>query len=201
MSRRFDEGVRMVRPFRACAAAALIVVSLAGAAGCAQASPVGPSLADTKSPVQLLRNEAASRIPPAAIEAVSRTDDRSARCDTESVDPEGLRRSWRSSTEVTVEAAATWRVDTIVDDIGQSFAEQGWTVTPVAAHDGTHALTLHRDGSASDIRISAHRPDPGTEPTATDAEEPVTIEVSTRGPCVDTEGPDSDAVKKLEAQN
>jgi hypothetical protein len=186
---------------RSIVAAALVVLSMAALVGCASAGSGSPSLADTKSPAQLLRNEAASRIPPAAIEDQRETEDVSVRCDPESLDPVGLRRSWRSSTEVTIEAAAIWRVDAIVDDIGASFVEQGWTVTPVAAHEGSHALMLARDGSASGIRISAYRPDPGNDPLEEGADEPVTIEVQTRGPCVDTEGPDSDAVKKLEAQD
>ena len=191
----------MVWADRVIVAATVAVLSLTCAVGCAEANPGGTSLADTKSPVQLLRNEAASRIPPAAIESVSKTEDMSVRCKTESEDPAGLRRAWHSNTVVAIEAAAVWRVDAIVDEIGASFVEQGWTLTPVAAHDRTHALTLSREGSASEIRVSAHRPDPGAAPLAADADKPVTIDVETHGPCVDTEGADSDAVKKLEAQD
>jgi hypothetical protein len=173
---------------------------MTGLAGCATEESSGPTLADTKSPVQLLRNETATRIPPAVIESVSETEDFSIRCKSESEDPIGLRRSWHSNTAVTVEAASIWRVDAIVDEIGQSYADQGWIVTPVAVDDHTHAVDLTREGSASEIRVSAHRPNVD-KPLASDAGEPVTIEVQSHGPCVDTEGPDSDAVKKLEAQD
>jgi hypothetical protein len=179
---------------------ALAALLLTGATGCATATTSGPTLADTKSPVQLLRNEAASRIPPAVIETVSDTEDFSIRCKSESEDPIGLRRSWHSNAQVTVEAGAVWRVDQIVDEIGQSFADQGWTVAPVAVDDHTHAVEMTRDGSASEIRVSSHRPNPEA-PLASDEGKPVTIDVELHGPCVDTEGPDSDAVRKLEAQD
>jgi hypothetical protein len=186
-------------PKRLVAVAAVIVVTLTGAVGCAAASD-GPTLADTKSPVQLLRNEAASRIPPAAIGSVTETGDFSMACESESEDPEGLRRSWHSNTQVTVEAASTWRVDAIVDALAESFGDQGWTVTPVAAHDRTHAVTLTREGSASKLRVSAHRPDPESPPLAADEGKPITIDVESNGPCVNTAGGDSDEVKQLEAR-
>jgi hypothetical protein len=180
---------------------AAVAVVVLGLTGCSPATSSGPSLADTKSPVQLLRNEAASRIPPAAIESVGETEDLSVRCKTESEDPEGLRRSWHSNVEVTIDRASTWRVDAIVDQVGQSFADQGWDVEPLAAHPRTHALELTREGATSEIRVSAHRPDPESEPLASDLTDPVTISLELHGPCVDTDGENSDAVRKLEAQD
>ena len=180
---------------------AAVAVVVLGLTGCSPATSSGLSLADTKSPVQLLRNEAASRIPPAAIESVGETEDLSVRCKTESEDPEGLRRSWHSNVEVTIDRASTWRVDAIVDQVGQSFADQGWDVEPLAAHPRTHALELTREGATSEIRVSAHRPDPDSEPLASDLTDPVTISLELHGPCVDTDGENSDAVRKLEAQD
>ena len=180
---------------------AAVAVVVLGLTGCSPETSSGLSLADTKSPVQLLRNEAASRIPPAAIESVGETEDLSVRCKTESEDPEGLRRSWHSNVEVTIDRASTWRVDAIVDQVGQSFADQGWDVEPLAAHPRTHALELTREGATSEIRVSAHRPDPDSEPLASDLTDPVTISLELHGPCVDTDGENSDAVRKLEAQD
>ena len=180
--------------------AAVALIVLMATTGCATATTSGPTLADTKSPVQLLRNEVASRIPPATIDTVNETQDFSIRCKTESEDPVGLRRSWHSNAQVTVETAAVWRVDAIVDDVARSFVDQGWTMTPVSVDDRTHAVELTRDGSASEIRLSAHRPNVDA-PLASDAGEAVTIDIELHGPCVDTEGPDSDAVRKLEAQD
>lgn len=181
---------------------AIVVLSLVGLTACSAGggSSSGPSLADTKSPVQLLRNEAASRIPTAAIESVTETQDKSIRCKTESEDPVGLRRSWHSDVEVTIERGSVWRVDTIVDEVGQSFVDQGWVMTPIKARDRTHAIELTREGSTSEIRVSSHRPDPAAEPLPSDATDPITISLELHGPCVDTEGPESDAVRKLEAQ-
>jgi hypothetical protein len=180
---------------------AILAVALLGLTGCSPAASSGPSLADTKSPVQLLRNEAASRIPPAAIESVGETEDLSVRCKTESEDPEGRRRSWHSNVEVTIDRASMWRVDAIVDQVGQSFADQGWVVAPLDARPRTHALELTREGATSEIRVSAHRPDPDAEPLASDLTDPVTISLELHGPCVDTDGENSDAVRKLEAQD
>jgi hypothetical protein len=191
---------------RMAAVMALVTLTLAGTTGCSMGSAGALSLAETKSPVQLLRNEAASRIPPAVIDAVSDTEDHSVSCESESEDPAGLRRSWHSNARVTVVTGSVWRVDQVVDDIGQSFADQGWTVTPVTVDDDTHAVELTKEGSASEIRVSAHRAaveataEADTDGAAAGAD-PVTIDVETHGPCVDTEGPDSDAVRKLEAQD
>jgi hypothetical protein len=49
--------------------------------------------------------------------------------------------------------------------------------------------------------VSAHRPDPESEPLASDLTDPVTISLELHGPCVDTDGENSDAVRKLEAQD
>jgi len=187
------------RLFTIVAAAAITLVGLT-ACSSGPSTGNGPTLADTKSPVQLLRNEAASRIPPATIASVTETLDVSVRCRTESEDPVGLRRSWHSDAQVTVEAASVWRVDAIVDGLGQSFVDQGWTLTPIDAGGRIHAIELSREGSTSEIRVSAHRPD-AAAPLASDATDPVTIDLELHGPCVETEGPQSAEVKKLEAQD
>ncbi|MET4582719.1 hypothetical protein ABIE21_002229 [Conyzicola nivalis] len=184
---------------RLSAVLAVVGLSLVGLTACS-ATPTtgnGPTLADTKSPVQLLRNEAASRIPPAAIASVTETLDASVRCRTESEDPLGLRRSWHSDAQVTVEAAAIWRVDAIVDALAQSFVDQGWTLTPIDAGGRIHSVELSREGSTSEIRVSAHRPD-AAAPLESDATDPVTIDLELHGPCVETQGAESAEVKKLE---
>ena len=66
---------------------------------------------------------------------MAKTEDMSLRCKSESEDPIGLRRSWHSNTQVTIEGASIWRVDTVIDELGQSFVDQGWILTPVAAHE------------------------------------------------------------------
>jgi hypothetical protein len=187
---------------RLSAAAAALALSLttltACSAGAGAAGHSGPTLAETKSPVQLLRNEAATRIPPAVIESVSQTADVSVACKTEAEDPKGLRRSWYSDVQVTVEAGSAWRVDTIVDDLAASFVDQGWVATPLDTRSDTHALKLTKKSMPSAIRITAHRPDPAAT-AVVGTSEPVTIDLALNGPCVDTDGAKSDAVMKLEA--
>jgi hypothetical protein len=160
----------------------------------------GPSLAETKSPVQLLRNEAATRIPPAAIESVVQTEDKSMPCKTEAEDPEGLRRSWHSDVRVTVDPSSAWRVDMIVDELAASFVDQGWVATPLDTRADKHGVRLSKEGMASAIRVTANRPDPAATEAVPDAE-PVSIDLALNGPCVDTAGADSDSVRKLEAQD
>ena len=122
--------------------AAFVIVGL-GLTGCsAEATESGPTLASTKSPVQLLRNEAASRIPSATIDTVAATADLSIACRTESEDPKGLVRSWHSNTQVTVERASTWRVDAVADALAQSFVDQGWLATPREGDARTHVIAL-----------------------------------------------------------
>jgi hypothetical protein len=197
----------MVRGNRSQAAAALAVVALSIAAlsGCSTSGVAASegstlTLAATKSPVQLLRNEAASRIPPAVIEAVSDTEDFSIRCKTEAEDPIGLRRSWHSNAQVTVKQGSIWRVDAVVDEIAASFVEQGWVATPLEARATSHAVKITKEGVTTAIRLSAQRPAPGAAPMPSDSD-PVTIDLELNGPCVDTDGPESDEVTKLEAQD
>jgi hypothetical protein len=190
-----------IRVSAALAALALTIVGLTACSSSTGASNgSGPTLAETKSPVQLLRNEAATRIPPAAIESVVQTEDMSVACKTEAEDPQGLRRSWHSDVRVTVDPSSAWRVDTIVDDLVASFVEQGWVATPIDTRSDKHGLKLSKEGMASAIRVTANRPDPA-DTTAVATDEPVSIDLALNGPCVDTEGADSDAVRKLEAQD
>ena len=188
-----------LRAWSVVAVAGALVLSLSG---CDTAdSAESGSLAVTKSPVQLLRNEAAGRIPPATIESVSNTEDISKSCRTEAQDPEGLMRSWHSTAQVLVEDASAWRVDAVADGIAQSFVDQGWTARPLGGSPTSHVLLLSSENSPAEIQISANRPDPDASPTSTVAVvEEVTIELSVHGPCVETEGPESEAVKKLEGR-
>jgi hypothetical protein len=188
---------------RAAATLAAATLSIAMLSACSPPVAAGASggvtLADTKSPVQLLRNEAASRIPTAAIESVSDAEDFSFSCKTEAEDPDGLRRSWHSTAQVVVKEASVWRVDAIVDEIAQSFVDQGWSAIPLEARERSHAVKLTKDDVSTAIRISAQRPPNGEALLAN--EDPVTIDLELNGPCVDTAGADSDEVAKLEGQD
>lgn len=163
---------------------------LAVAASFALAGCAGPSadetltLAATKSPAQALRNEIAGRVPSGVVDGIEETDL------SESCDAKGLVRSWRSTATISIAPLSAGRLEAITDDLVASFADQGWKAS---TRDGSSKLFEHRltsDTSSSDIRIIG---DLGNEDRL-DAS--VLIEVN--GPCVVTEGPDSDEVKNLE---
>jgi hypothetical protein len=188
-------------------ASTLAVLFALAATGCSAETDTkaGVTLAATKSPVQLLRNEAATRIPTSIIETVTQTEDVSKPCLDEAQDPQGLQRSWHSSAQVTVEDAAHWRIDAVTDEIAASFVEQGWVARPLGGTPTSHAILLSSANSPAEIQLSANRPDPDASPTststpATEGVVAVTIDLSVHGPCVETEGPESSAVKKLEGR-
>ena len=130
---------------RTAAAAALVALSLAGLTACAGSSSPSAgggaalTLAQTKSPVQLLRNEAASRIDEFVVETVNETEDLSTACKTEEADPLGLSRSWTSSVEVSLKEGSAWRTSIVADELVASFEEQGW----VASRGAPSAVVRH----------------------------------------------------------
>ena len=87
------------------------------------------TLAQTKSPVQLLRNEAAGRVDEFVVETVNETQDLSSACKTEEADPLGLSRSWTSSVDVSLKAGSAWRLDIVATDLVASFEAQGWVAS------------------------------------------------------------------------
>jgi|GEM_PF-1740759 hypothetical protein len=182
-----------------------IATTLTGCAGDAAGSVPGTypdlSLAASKSPVQLLRNDAASRIPTATIDSVEDSEDTSVACLSEDVDPAGLVRSWQSSARVTIEDASTWRIDSIVADLATSFSEQGWTVRSLGGSANVKSQLISSEKSMAEITVSALIPD--SDQTSISTEENVerpTVQISVHGPCVLTDGADSDEVKKVEGR-
>ena len=159
-----------------------------GAAGSGGGSKL--TLAQTKSPVQLLRNEAASRIDEFIVENVDETEDLSVACKTEAADPLGLSRSWTSSVEVSLKEGSAWRASIVADELIASFEKQGW----IASRGAPSAVTytgLKSETSAATIGLTVT-----TEDLA--AATPAKLLITSKGPCVATEGAESDEVKKLE---
>jgi hypothetical protein len=146
-------------------------------------------LAQTKSPVQLMRNEAASRIPTGAVEMTDQVEDLSVACKSADADPEGRERSWRSSVLVTIEDGSAWRVATIGDDVAASFVEEGWSLSKGPTTPTTNII-LENPGSAASVTLAV------TE--GADDKSGATIRVIATGPCVDTDGAESPEVKQLE---
>ena len=155
------------------------------------------TLAETKSPVQFLRNDAASRIPTAVIDSVEGTVDESVACLDEAEDPSGLIRSWHSSALVTIVSGSAWRVEAIVDNLIQSFTDQEWAARSLGETAEFRSSMLTSKTSMAEIQVIGERPDPN----ATEGDESagqVTVEIEVHGPCVRTQGSGSEEVLKLE---
>ncbi len=167
------------------------VVAVVGAAltltGCASAATDSELLA-TKSPTQLLRNEAANRLLTGTDDSVGAQDDYSAACKSEAEDPEGLYRSWRSTLLAEVPEDSAIGVDQFVGALATSFSEDGWVFTE--AHDGAAGKVTTMTRSDSIVTM--------TFTSSEDTGDGASVYIEASGPCVLTGGPDSDEVKNLE---
>lgn len=175
---------------QAFAASALgLVLLLSGCSGSTDNGNGGtggePRLVDTKSPVQLLRNDATDRVAPENIASIRKEVDQSEPCFDEDKNPGGLIRQWKSSVELVL-ADGVDRV-AIMDELVQSFSDQGWTTEEITNNADLWDVVLSSDASVATIEISS------TELSVVSI-----IRVISTGPCVTTDGPDSDEVKSLE---
>jgi hypothetical protein len=176
---------------RAVALTLVIIATLAGCAapggagaGSATLDVVDSTLVETKSAVQLLRNEAASRVPDIVVNELVETADVSSACQPASIDPGELARAWRSTATLTMTNSQAARVDAVMTELVTSFTDQGWVAEPEDA-----ATRLTRTESLATVLVE------GTAKTTTDH---ATIAITVTGPCVLTEGPESDEVLNLE---
>lgn len=157
---------------------------LASLSACAAEEKTGPTLAQTKSPVQLLRNEAASRVPATLVADVVNASDASANCRTEEADPKGLQRAWKSSVRIILLPESD--LETVLSKFYVSFREDGWDQ---GTYGSDSIVEFTRDGSLANIHITSRK--------AKDTE-PAEIQVQVAGPCVMTDGEGSAEVTKLE---
>lgn len=182
---------------RGLAAVALTLSAVAVLSGCASSGgsagtgPTEATLAETKSAAQLLRNEAASRLPDIIVKQINETTDISESCESESKDPNGLQRSWLSTTSIMLTNSQSARINTVSEKLAQSFVDQGW-VEVKEASDNQTLIALSNKSSLAHIEFSV-------EPKA-DGQKPA-IRISTTGPCVSTAGAESDEVKTLEGRD
>lgn len=156
--------------------------------GCSSSTPTTITLAETKSPAQLLRNEIASRIPASMISGDVMQGDSSEACDGE-----GLVRSWRSTAEIDIVASSAAGLADATEDVVDSFVDQGWKAS---TRDASSRLLEHRltgPNSSADVRITAA--------TGDDDGKGASVIIVVNGPCVVTEGPDSAEVEKLESRD
>ena len=167
-------------------AAAVICAALALSA--CSSTPAESELLATKSPTQLLRNEAANRLLTGTDDSVGAQDDYSAACKSEAEDPEGLYRSWRSTLLAEVPEDSAIGVDQFVGALATSFSEDGWVFTE--EHQGAvgKVTTMTRSDSIVTMTFTASE----------EAGEGASVYIEAIGPCVLTGGPDSDEVKNLE---
>lgn len=169
------------------AAAVLVVaISLSGcanSAGSEGAESSGLTLAATKSPAQLLRNEILTRVPKKSVETLV-TEDISKGCDGDD-----KVRSWHSSANAEMTDSSETAFIALVRTLRVSFEDQGWTWKAANSRPGDLQGTLTSKKTAAKIFINATAPSGGANPT---------LLVTAAGPCVMTDGPESDEVVKLE---
>jgi hypothetical protein len=172
---------------------AVALLTIVGLSACSTAdSGAGTlTLAQTKSPVQLLRNEAANRIGNIVVGTVDSTSDVSKACKTAEADPKGLSRSWTSSISVSLATGTAWRLEEVAQSLITSFTDQGWTAERGIQSDVSYT-GLKSDTSSATIGVTSKIGDDA-------AGVPAELLITTNGPCVATDGAESDEVKKLEA--
>lgn len=176
------------------AVTALVVLSGCASGGSPASGAVDDvTLAQSKSYAQLLRNEASSRLPPIVLKEVASSSDISVACDAASDDPDGLVRSWNSSTNILVTNSTASRVQKVADDLVSTFVAQGWADD--RENSSTEILTvttLTNTASLASIEIATAAKADGQAPSIT---------ITTTGVCALTEGPESDEVTTLENQD
>jgi type IV pilus biogenesis protein CpaD/CtpE len=180
---------------RTIAGLAVVAFTIVGLSACSSAPAKTDgatlTLAQTKSPVQLLRNEAASRLGNIVVGTVNGTKDVSKSCESKVKDPLGLSRAWTSSVNISLAAGSAWRIEEISTSLVDSFADQGWKPDRVTV-SGSSYTALTSETSSTTIRVTST---PGDDAVGL----PADLIITTEGPCVDTDGEESDEVKGLEA--
>ena len=178
---------------------ALPVITVLAVTGCSGGD--GQTLADSKSPAQLLRSEAVARIPAHVVGSTGEFTDDSVACRDPEDDPDELYRAWRSRGEVQLYDAAVAEADATVDQLIQSFLDQGWSDRSLGSAGVQYDRFIWSEESSALLRVTAERA--GVDPLAVTDEgaEGAVIIVEARGACVLTGGPDSDEVTSLEQRD
>lgn len=162
-----------------------VPILLIALSACAMAPPAA-SLADAKSLVQLVRNEAGARIAAGTTAELAVVDDVSEACDPD--DSEGRERRWTSTSLVTLDPAAGDSLESIYGDLIDSFSANGWSEV---SYGGRGAVSLRKPESDASLEFVADSGD-------TDTNVPATITVTISSGCVQTAGAESDEVATLE---
>ena len=157
------------------------------------------TLLETKLPAQLLRNDVASQIDPSLVDSTSDDVDQSIACLPEKEDPKGLQRSWQSIVTVLLVGDSAGDVDSIIDGVASSLTEQGWKLASLGGSAVLHTRYLSNE-SSSTIELSAISTDADALYVESSELENASIVVDVHGPCVATDGTDSDEVTSLEGE-
>lgn len=169
--------------------AAVLALAIAIAlSGCA-ASSGGTStvtLAQTKSPVQLLRNDVIDRIEQRFVAEVRPTTDESVACLDQGENPDGLIRQWQSGGEIVLASDAD--VSYVTERLVQGLTGKGWEAKVISDAAPITQTELTSSHSLATVDITSEQHDDGS-----------VIKIVSTGPCVKTAGPDSDEVKSLES--
>ena len=174
--------MRALSAHRAAAAMLLAVVTVTGCtAEFAPAEVSELTLVETKSPVQLLQNEAASRLSATAVVSGVETVDSSIACRTVEDDPAGRFRQWQSTTAISAAGSLA-----IARDLSASFVAEDWSARESANDADAFRAVLSKPSSTASIHLDAD----GSH-----------LEIWVNGPCVETDGADSDEVTSLEHLN
>ena len=128
------------------------------------------------------------------------SEDVSVACLSGTDDSDGLIRSWHSSIDVTILDDTDNDVTALVNDLSDSFVAEGWVARPLGGSATVTSTLLESAGtSQTDIQITGLKPDPNLASTSLEeVVEQVTVTIQVHGPCVRTEGADSDEVTTLE---
>jgi hypothetical protein len=157
------------------------------------------TLAETKSFAQLLRNEAANRLPVDVIDQIIESEDTSVTCLSEKDDPTGIVRSWHSTADVLIVDNGAVDVQALVNQLTASFEEQGWTARSLGGNSSVTSKLIESETSLADIQVAGYKPNDTLPSTGLEQKiEQYTIRIQVHGPCVRTDGTDSDEVKILE---
>jgi hypothetical protein len=154
------------------------------------------TLAASKSPVQLLRNDVVNRLDATTVFSLESAGDESAACLKPDVDPQETIRSWLSSALITLKAGVDPKA--VFDNLVASYGDIGWKADSLG--DSTHyrSTLLTKSDSVAEIYLTGEVPrDYVTDTSEADKLAKATITVSVHGPCVRTEGANSDEIKTL----
>lgn len=184
-------------------ATAALAVILLGACAAPGATVPGDypdvSLADTKSPAQLLRNETVNRLPADVIDQIIESEDTSVPCLSEKDDPTGSVRSWHSTADVLIVDNGAVDMQALVNALIASFEEQGWTARSLGGSASVTSKLIESETSLADIQVAGYKPNDTIASTSLEQKtDQYTIQIQVHGPCVRTDGTDSDEVTVLE---